>query len=99
MPATKWSIRISRLLTEMRVSQTELAGIIGVDNITIWRWLKGGEPPSHITQTVVGALERIVAKARVEAFFRAMRAHGVRARTRQMLELIAFFSSDRRSWS
>ena len=92
-----WANRVTQLLENLRVSQAELAAMIGTDPSTVWRWVSNkGEPPSHPTQRIVEALEAIVAAREVEAFFQTMRAKKVRPNTREMLELIFFFSGGRR---
>jgi hypothetical protein len=94
MAPVAWSKRVTRLVADLRVSQGELAGLVGVDPATIWRWAKGaGDPPSD--QRIVEALERIVASRRVDDFFRALRDHRIQPRSREMLEAIFQFSSTR----
>lgn len=89
-----WKDRILALLAELRVTQPGLAELVGVDPATIWRWAKGaGDPPSD--QRIVEALERIVGARRVDDFFRAVRTHRIAPRSREMLEAIFHFSSDR----
>lgn len=97
MAKASWATRVSTLIENLRVSQADLAALIGTDPSTVWRWVSNkGEPPSHPTQRIVEALEEIVATEQVESFFRTMRAKQVRPNTREMLELIFFFSGGRR---
>lgn len=96
MPTASWPSRIRALRAALRVSQVGLAGLIGVDQATVSRWLSGGpEPPSGVTAHVVEALERIVAHQRVEAMFASIRARRLRPRTREMLEVIFAHSTDK----
>ena len=88
-----------RLANDLRVSNAQLADLIGVDPATVWRWTNSDtpvEPPSHVTQRVVEALERIAERGVAEEFFKAIRANGIRPKTRQMLEIIFQFSAEKR---
>lgn len=92
-----WDQRIRELMANLRVEKTELADLVGVDPVTIWRWAKpDAEEPSYLTEQVVDALEEIVRQNAVEEFFKTIRARGVRPKTREMLELIFFYSGGRR---
>src|SRR5258706_10615089 len=91
-----WSKRIAALSDNLRVTHADLAGLVGVDQATVWRWINDkGSPPSHVTQRVVEALERIVAIRRVDDFFTALHRHHIQPRSRQMLEVIFQFSAER----
>lgn len=87
------------LTNNLRVSHAELAGLIGVDPATVWRWTSSKdpvEPPSHLTQRVVEALERIAERGVADQFFRTIRAHKIQPKTREMLEAIFQFSTEKR---
>jgi transcriptional regulator with XRE-family HTH domain len=89
----QWADRINALAEGMRVSLPELADLVGVDAATVWRWSKGGDPPSGPTRNVVAALEAILANGKTEALFKAKKAHRLEPRTRELMELIFSMSS------
>jgi hypothetical protein len=90
---------MTNLAINLRVSNAELAALIGVDPATVWRWTNSKdpvEPPSHLTQRVVEALERIAERGAADDFFKAVRSNKIRPKTRQMLEAIFQFSAEKR---
>lgn len=57
-PSSEWADRIRRLLDELKLTQSALAGRLGVSPATVSRWVQGKHEPTAQTYVALGNLSR-----------------------------------------